>query len=102
MDIKASEARKQWSQLLDRAVEGEVIHIRRGGVTFYLGTTKGVHDGQKRVVNAAVTLGREIEKTKQEKGNVHTPDLKDIPGITVASKLARCDICGKYNCEHRK
>lgn len=34
--MKASEARKQWKEVLDRAAKGEMIQIERGGVVFAL------------------------------------------------------------------
>lgn len=34
--MKASEARKQWKDVLDRAAKGEVIQIERGGVIYWL------------------------------------------------------------------
>lgn len=62
--LKASEARKQWKELLDRAVAGEVIKIERGGTIFYLSTAEGMVGGMNRVVDSALTLGAEIAKHK--------------------------------------
>lgn len=59
------EAIKWWSDLLDRAESGEVVKIKRGDTIFYLGTMKGVSDGQKRVVDAAIVFGLEIGKEAQ-------------------------------------
>lgn len=74
--MKASEARTQWKDLLDRAVSGEVIKFTRGGVTFYLGTSEGMHEGQKRIVDSAMTLGAYMEKEK----NKSVPQAEELQG----------------------
>lgn len=62
--IKASDARQQWKELLDRAANGEVIKIIRSGVVFYLGTSSGMDAGMGRVVDSAMKLGEHIATHK--------------------------------------
>lgn len=69
-------AEAHWDELLERAVNGEVLKIRRFGVTFYLGTAAGLAAGQQRVVDAAMNLGQQIEK--HNKGRMqYYPTLAD-------------------------
>jgi hypothetical protein len=78
--IGASEARAQWKELLDRAVAGEVIKIERGGVTFYLGTSDGLSEGQMRIVNTAMDLGKHIAEHQAKNP---TPPVQLTPAIGI-------------------
>lgn len=59
--------------LLDKAESGEVVKISRNGVVFYVGTSKGVSDGQKRVVDAAINFGAEMQKHENDSNNNNFP-----------------------------
>lgn len=61
-------AESEFDSLLQRAKNGEVVKIEKGGVTYTLSTFAGMVDGQKRVVDAALNLGVEMQKEVQKSG----------------------------------
>ena len=74
--MNVSDFRKNLKECFDRAANGEVIHIERGGLVFYLASQYGAKEGEQRVVNAAVNMGIEIEKYKKNSpGATPQPDL---------------------------
>lgn len=56
-----------WNDLFDRAADGEVIKIVHNGKELSLSSYNGFTAGMQRVVDSALTLGREIERHNMKK-----------------------------------
>lgn len=87
--ISASDARRQWKELLDRAVLGEVIKIERGGVIFYLATSSGMTEGMGRVVDTAISLGRHITEHKAKQKAQESPETATEAFMESRQKIVR-------------
>lgn len=75
--MKASEARKDWKNVLDRAAQGEVIQIERGGVIYWL----------KAMVNVLPPNSKwkpSILETDEVSSNVR-PNIQKIKKSSVAT-----------------
>lgn len=88
--IKASDARQQWKELLDRAANGEVIKIIRAGVVFYLGTSGGMDAGMNRVVDSVMKLGEHIATHKENNVQKRT-DVQKRTNTNTNTKVFRRD-----------
>lgn len=66
--MKASEARKDWKNVLDRAAKGELIEIERAGVIYYLSTQGFYKLGDRPMeVNRLTPVDNESHNIRPEK-----------------------------------
>lgn len=82
--MKASEARKQWKDVLDRAAKGEVIQIERGGVVFWL---KAVASFMSTPTgpNGFYELGKDPEKVNELYPKEDSSNIRPHIGIDPAT-----------------